>query len=502
MRKLRSALPYLLVAAVLILESGKAFHIDDGTFLAMARDAQKDPLHPYGAGVQSNPPGFAWLLAAILTSFGDSERALHLSLLPLTLLSIFAVDRLARELEVRDGSWAALLFATSGVVLLPASILMPDVPMTGAVAAVVALLLSDAREPKAWKIALATVLAAFAWTLRISAAPVLLLFFSVQLLRRRWRAAVPLVAVLATVLAWSLASRVQTGTAQTVTTAQLHGSSGAIFVWRVLSTAAALALFTPAALGAALFRPSRRALELLALGLLFVATFGSYPAALVALGAALFVAARVRIPSFDLDTLFLWGWFFGALAVPLLYNQAAAKFVTLSLPPVLVLILRNVSPSPRFVWLTAGVSFAAAVATGIADERYANALRNLTYAQVAKERAEAPRAFVAGTPWGAEEYAPRAGGVFLWGELEPGTPSGELLRPGDEVLDLSHPGSLGIPQGAAALVEQGSIEDGFPVRTMSDGAGLWSSHFGLLPWTFATGTVQPWWRVRIVRPIR
>ncbi|HEY2031290.1 MAG TPA: glycosyltransferase family 39 protein [Myxococcales bacterium] len=502
MRKLRPLLPYLIVAAVLLLQSGKAFHIDDATFLAMARDAQKDPLHPYGAGVQSNPPGFAWLLAAMMTLFGDSERALHLALLPLTLLSLFAVDRLAREFKVRDGFSAALLFGLSGVVLLPASILMPDVPMTGAVAAVVALLLSDAREPKGWKLGLSTVLSVFAWTLRISAAPVLLLFFLVQLLRRKWRAAVPLVAVLASLFAWSLASRVQTGTAQTVTTAQLHGSSGAIFVWRFLSTAAALALFTPAALGAALLRPSRRSLELVALALFFIATFGSYPAALVAAGTALFVAARLRLPSFDLETLFLWGWFFGALAVPLLYNQAAAKFVTLALPPILVLILRNRSPGRALVWLTAGVSLAAAVATGIADERYANALRDLTYAQVAKERAEAPRAFVAGTPWGAEEYAPRAGGTFLWDELKPGTRSGELLRAGDEVLDLSHPGSLGIPQGAAVLVEQGALTDGYPIRTMSDGAGLWSSHFGLLPWTFSTGPVQPWWRVRIARALR
>src|SRR3954471_5092590 len=105
MRTLRDAAAYLVVAAVLLAQSGKAFHIDDATFLALAREAMKDPLHPYGAGSQSNPPGAAWLLGAAISLFGDSERALHLSLLPLSLLSVWALRKAAPHLGVRD-AWA------------------------------------------------------------------------------------------------------------------------------------------------------------------------------------------------------------------------------------------------------------------------------------------------------------------------------------------------------------------------------------------------------------
>jgi hypothetical protein len=503
MRKLRDAAPYLIAAAVLLVQSGKAFHIDDGTFLALARDARKDPLHPYLPGAQSNPPGAPWLLGAITALFGDSERALHLALLPLTLLSIYAVGAAARRLGARDGHAAALLFACSGVVLLPASTLMPDVPMVGAVAGAVALLWSDADEPRWWKIAGASALFAIGWTLRISAAPVLVLAALVQLSKRRWRALVPLAVLGGAFVAWSWASRVQTGAAQTVATAQLHGSGSASFViWRGLSTVAALALFSAGPLAATVLRPSRRLVEALALLLFAAAPLGWFPALLVGIGTVAFVLARLRLPARDRDTAFLWLWFFGALAVPLVYNQAAAKFVALALPPLLFLVLRGIQPRPLAVWACAAASLVVSVAVGTADERYANALRGLTFSQVAKARVEAPRVFVAGTPWGAEEYAPRAGAVFLWGDLTPGSPAAATVAAGDQVLDLSHPGSLGIPPQSAALVAQGVLEDPLPLRTMSDGAGLWSSHVGLLPWVLSAGSLQPWWRIRILQPIR
>jgi hypothetical protein len=503
MRKLRDAAPYLLAAAVLLVQSGKAFHIDDATFLALARDARQDPLHPYQPGAQSNPPGAPWLLGAITALFGESERALHLALLPLTLVSIYAVGAAARRLGARDGHAAALLFACSGVVLLPASTLMPDVPMVGAVAGAVALLWSDAEERRWWKIAGASALFAVGWTLRISAAPVLVLAAVIQLSKKNWRAMVPLAVLAAAFAGWSVLSRVETGAAQTVATAQLHGSvNPSFFVWRGLSTAAALVLFSTGPLAAAVLRPSRRLVETFALLLFALAPIGWYATLLVGLGTLAFVLGRLRLPRLDRDVLFLWLWFFGALAVPLLYNQAAAKFVALALPPLLFLVLRGIQPPPRAVWACAAVSLLVSAAVGAADERYANALRRVTFSQVAKARAETPRVFVAGTPWGAEEYAPRAGAVFLWGELMPGSPSAARVARGDQLLDLSHPGSLGIPESAAALVDHGVIEDALPLRTMSDGAGLWSSHVGLLPWVVSTGPIQPWWRVRIVEPIR
>jgi hypothetical protein len=509
MRKLRDWAAYLAAAAVLLPQAGKAFHIDDATFLGLARAAQKNPLHPYGGGSASNPPGAAWLLGGMMSVFGESELALHLLLLPFALLAVFAMRAVARQFGVRDPWAAALLFVCSGCVLLPATTLMPDVPMVAAVAGAVALLWSDADEPRWWKIAAASVLFAFGWTLRISALPVLLLAGGVQLSRRKWRALLPLAALAAAFVIWTLASRVpqaggvqSLGSAQTVTTAQLHGSGGVLFVWRLLSTSAALALFSAAALAAAIFKPSRPLLEVVALLLFALATLGVFPTLLVGFGTVLFALARLRLPAFDLDSIFLWLWFFGALAVPLVYNQAAAKYVALALPPIFLLILRDVDAKPARVWACAAVTLAISVAASIDDERYANALRDLTFSQIAAAKAQTPRVYVAGTPWGAQEYAPRAGAVFLWGELKPGSPAGAGLEPGDEVLDLSYPGSLGIPLGDAVAVDEGAIGDPFPVRTMSSGAGLWSSHAGLLPWVFSTDPIQPWWRVRVVKLIR
>jgi hypothetical protein len=515
MRKLRDWAAYLAAAAALLPQAGKAFHIDDATFLALARAAQRNPMHPYGGGEASNPPGAAWLLGGMMSVFGESELSLHLLLLPFTFLAIFAMRAAALRFGVREPWAAALLFVCSGCILLPASTLMPDVPMVAAVAGAVALLWSDAEEPRCWKLAAASVLFAAGWTLRISALPVLLLAAMVQLSRRKWRALVPLLALAAAFIFWTLASRVpQTGgartlaTAQTVTTLSLHGSGGLQLLKRLLSTSAALVLFSAAGLAAVLFKPSRPRLEIAALAVFALAPvvafepFDLASTGLVALGTLLFALARLRLPAFDPDSIFLWLWFLGALAVPLVYNQAAAKYVALALPPVFLLILRGADAKPSRVWACAAVTLAVSAAAAVDDERYANALRELTFSQVAAARARAPRVFVAGTPWGAEEYAPRAGAVFLWRELTPGTPSAAAVRPGDELLDLSHPGSLGIPEGAAAAVDEGVIGDWFPVRTMSGGAGLWSSHAGVLPWAIGNGPIQPWWRVRIVKPIR
>jgi hypothetical protein len=519
MRKLRDWSAYLVAAAVLLPQAGKAFHIDDATFLGLARLAQQHPLRPYGGGNASNPPGAAWLLGAIITVFGDSEMALHLALLPFTFAAILAMRAAARQFGVRDPWAAALLFVCSGCVLLPATTLMPDVPMVAGVVAAAALLWSDAQAPRPWKIAAASALFAVTWTLRISALPVLVLMALVQLSKKKWRAAIPLLVLGAAFVTWTLVSREPqaagaqgVGSAQPLTTANLHGSGGAQFVWRTLSTSAALVLFSAAALAAALLkrtRPVQGALapllfvvEITGLLLFVPVPFTFYPQLLVALGTLLFAIGRLRWPAWDRDSIFLWLWFAGALAVPLLYNQAAAKFMALALPPILLLILRGVDAKPARVWACAAVTLAVTVAASIDDLRFANALRELTYAQVAAAKAEAPRVFVAGTPWGAQEYAPRAGAVFIWDEVKPGTPAGAAVRPGDELLDLSYPGSLGIPFDAAAVVAEGAIGDSFPIRTMSEGAGLWSSHAGMLPWVIASGPIQPWWRVKILKPIK
>jgi hypothetical protein len=505
---LLEAAPFAVVLAVLAWQSGKAFHIDDANFLQVARGARADPLQAFRWAGGSNPPGHSLLLAALISLFGDSERALHLALIPFSLAAVAGMRWLSATFDLRPRWAAPLLLTCSGCFLLPATLLMPDVVMLAFLLPAVALLWSDETDPRAWKLAAAVVLFATGWTFRISGAPVLGLAAAAWILRRRWRAALPLLALLASFALWNLAGRAQLGSASSAATAtmELHGSAGPLFLWRVLSTAAALVLFSAVPLAALLLTPgtgARRAVELVGFGAMAVAPFASYGSALVAVGAALLAAARLRrLPALQIDTLFLWLWAAAAFAVPAVYNQAAAKYVTLSLPPLIVLLLRGAPERASRTLAAAAVALAVAVPVAIADRHHADGLRDLIFNQVGAGLAEAKTVWVAGTPWGAAEYARRAGGRYLFSTLAPGTREAEWLSPGDEILDLSHPGSLALPPGSVALVAKGELTDDFPLRTMSDGAGLWSSQWGLLPFVWSRGPMQPWWRVRVLKPIR
>ena len=504
---LLEAAPYLVAAAVLLATSNKAFHIDDAVFLSYARGARIHPLQPYLSAGPSNPPGNVWLLAGLTALFGESERAIHLALLPFALLALAGARWLAALFGVKKAWAVPLLLACSGCFLLSATTLMPDVTMLAFLLPAVALLWSDEGEPRAWKIAAACALFATGWTLRISGVPVLALAALVQLSRHRWRALWPLAALVLSFIGWSVVSRLQTGSAQTLDTARLHGSFNTLFAFRMVSTAGAYVLTTTLAAAALLLRPRTQPLhlvELIGFALLVLAPLMPFGSTLLAAGALLFFAARLRKPALTRDDLFLWLWVACALAVPAVYNQATAKFLNLLLAPAAILLLRGCeNAAERRILAACAFGLALAIAVAIADQRQAAALKELTEREVAAARREgAPAIFVAGTGWGAYEYAPRSGATYLGGTVGPGSPEAARLHPGDQLLDLSFPGSLALPRDAVQLVAAGDCPDRFPLRTMVDGAGLWSSQWGLLPFVWSQEPLQPWWRVRIVRPIR
>lgn len=504
---LLEATPYAIVLAVLLASSGKAFHIDDAVFLGYAREARLHPLQPYLAAGPSNPPGNVWLLAALTALFGESERALHLALLPFALLALAGARWLAALFGVKQAWAVPLLLACSGCFLLSATTLMPDVTLLAFLLPGVALLWSDEEKPRAWKLAAACALFATGWTLRISGAPVLGLAALVQLSRRNWRALWPLSALVLAFVGWTVLSRVQTGTAQTLGTARLHGSFNTLLAFRLLSTAGAYLLTTTLAAAALLLRPRespRRIIECCGFALVLLAPFTPIGSSLLAAGALLFFAARLRKLELGGDEVFLWLWIAAALAVPTLYNQATAKFLNLLLAPAAILLLRACEhAAERRILAACAFGLAVALPLAIADQRHAEALRELTLREVAAAKREgAAHVFVAGTGWGAYEYGPRSGAPYLDGSLAPGSPSAARLQPGDQLLDLSFPGSLSLPPGSVQLIAQGDCPDDFPLRTMADGAGLWSSQWGLLPFVWSREPLQPWWRVRILRSIR
>jgi 4-amino-4-deoxy-L-arabinose transferase-like glycosyltransferase len=87
----REAMALAAVVLVAVLPFlGKAFHIDDVLYLAVARQILREPLDPYGAQItwekepeslfdaDFNPPLWNYLMAAVMAVAGESEIALHL----------------------------------------------------------------------------------------------------------------------------------------------------------------------------------------------------------------------------------------------------------------------------------------------------------------------------------------------------------------------------------------------------------------------------------------
>src|SRR5947209_3551094 len=101
MKRLLEAAPYIVAAAFLLAFLGKPFHIDDANFIQYARWTRAHPWDLYAGGAtQSNPPGNAYLLAAITALVGEREWAIHLCLLPLALAGLAGTRALAAGLGI------------------------------------------------------------------------------------------------------------------------------------------------------------------------------------------------------------------------------------------------------------------------------------------------------------------------------------------------------------------------------------------------------------------
>ena len=518
---------------------GKPFHIDDANFLLYARAVRLDPLRPFAIGaVHSNPPGHQYLLALISLWLGESEAGLHLGLLPLTLLAVWGTQRLAERFGARPAWLPALLAACSPVFLLSATSLMPDVAMLGVLLPALVLLFDDERRPHPLRLLGATLLFATAWTLRFNGLPLLVLAALLSLWRGHRRALVPLGALVLAFACWSWVSYLQLGAAQTLSPLAVAGSvgtGGLLLLRRLLSAASALALVSAVGAAALLIVPARgprRPLELLGAGCFAASTV--WPGlVLPLLGCGLLALGWVRLPAgspgpdpgephagppapsprkilgVDPDVAFLLLWAASGLAVPIVYNQSAAKYFNLPQIPILFLLVRAAAADARAgpTLLRRGLA-AAAVCLGIAapllvsDLHHATALRDLVLEMGAHARASgAPRVFVAGTPWGLRVYGPQAGACYLGGSFAPGTADARAMRSGDQILDLSWPGALEIPAVDVALLEDRVATDPLPLRLMSGGAGYWSSDWGVTPFVFSQAPLQRAWRIRVLRPI-
>lgn len=154
----------VLLAAVLLALPflGKAWHVDEPFFLAIARHILQDPFHPlafefnwYGAAVpmaaiNNTPPLFPYLLAPVLAWTGEAEALSRLLFLPFDLLAALSLHALASRFLKRP-LLPVLIVLAGPAWLIDMGHLMPEKPaMALGLAGLWALMRSLDRERPAW----------------------------------------------------------------------------------------------------------------------------------------------------------------------------------------------------------------------------------------------------------------------------------------------------------------------------------------------------------------
>lgn len=146
-----------LAAASLLPFLGKAFHVDDPSFLWAARALSQDPWRPWsyvsvwaGSALPlhvhvNHPPGNAYLVWLGTLLFGESELGLHALFLGVALAAVLAIHAAARALTARPGL-ATLAAVASPAFLVTATGLMSDVPFLATWTAAVALWMRGQRR--------------------------------------------------------------------------------------------------------------------------------------------------------------------------------------------------------------------------------------------------------------------------------------------------------------------------------------------------------------------
>ena len=200
--------------AVTFFNVTKAVHIDDPTYLLIARHILSDPLHPMSGTLilsgailpipETNQPHLLFYgFAAVMALFGESILALHLFISLFSAAAIFFFHRLAR---VFCPSRALLLTATFslGPAFLPGQNLMTDVPMVALWLCFFWILLTrlDAGSPSAGYLGAAATAGA-ACLVRYTSLVLLPLLLVPLLLRRDWRSAWVFVVPLGVLVTWS-----------------------------------------------------------------------------------------------------------------------------------------------------------------------------------------------------------------------------------------------------------------------------------------------------------
>lgn len=507
-------------AAVSLVSVGKAFHLDEAFFLAVARQILRDPSRPLdflynwtgwtlpAEGVYVHSVLTPYALAAGLTLTGWSEVFLRLVFVPFDAVSAAALCAIARRFLKRPLR-PVLIVLVSPYWLLPVPLLIAERWVILLTLSGLWSLMSGLESRRPWKSFLALVLFSLAVVVKTSAAFVLLpaLWLLWKAKRPAGELAAFLLAPLAAAFAdarwlepgrWSATRAIlDAGPSWPERAHHLRaflaftgglGLTG--LVWPLLCARdrswRRFALAVPAA---ALFLPFAD-LPFLVPGLADRLT-GALFAAGAGLTAFMLAERRSRVlPGWG----FLCAWFAGGAVMALANWSLSARAALLYLPALTLALaarLEDELPLPaleRLYAASVAVVLAASLCLAWADARYAGAQRQL--AQAVKS------AYLdAGTPvrftghWGLQHYLEEAGAVSLdegaggWAAVKPGT---AVVVPAANAL--IHP-----PRGVRCAVSTITVDGALPVRlirTRAGQAGFYSDAWGFLPYAFSREPVD------------
>jgi hypothetical protein len=480
-----------LLFALAVPFLGRAHSMDDPLYLAAARHLLAHPFDPLGASTfwhdrpstlffdSYNPPLAAYLLALPVAAAGGSEAAVHLLMLGLAAWALIVARRVGAALGV--GSDWSLVLAASPVLAVCSVTALADVPFL-----LLTLLSWDAAF--AGRGLRAGVLAGLSALTKYSG--VLNLLLVLGPLRGRGRladaASGPIL-----VAGWYFWTAAAYG-APHPAVAGRHVQLGLAHQAELLASfVAGLGLAGLPALVPLLRWDARLARLSLVAGLAAAAlALPAYGPLGASVAAAAFASGTALLAAAARATAARGGWPALAFWLPSAYAGLVVYFGTARyalplLPPLVWLLVRGgqVAEPSRLrlrLRLAVGAGAAASLALLWGDARYAGAFRTL-----AARLPEDGRCLSVGH-WGFQHYAGLAGCATL-------DPRQDLAR--DDVVVEAEGVHAAPPSPAqlALLRDAGRLSEPSPALRVMDplaGAGLWSSAWGLLPWSVRFGAEE------------
>jgi len=516
---------FLIVSALVLLCGlflwGKPWHMDEPFFLAIARQALRDPLHPltfdfnwYGwegpmSSMNNTPPVLGYLLAAALSVSGGSEFWTRALFLPFDLAAAWALLAIAARF-LHKPLWPVLVVLAGPAWALNLHHVMAERVMAGFALPAIWLFLAGVDDGDRRRFWASGVLAALALMSKYNALfllPACLFYGYSRGVPLRRLAAWTVVAVCA-VAVYHAADRLQGGGAALAAWSVAREAAGGF--WSSPShLARALLAFTGGlsvggAFWGAWLRPPRWVVLALGAGtaLLFCPWLDLAPIVrptdrltgfLLALGTMLSLWTLGRGPHRPGAALWM-PWIAAVAVLQAAYWSVLARFVVFLLPPLLFALWERLEaerPESLELLGRAGTAAALVLALGVAavDLRYARAQKSMASETAERYLSKGRRVFCA-AHWGLQEYLVAAGAREI--DLRRG--GWDEAKPGDVVVVTKINSNVVKPRGRRpANVYTMRLESLIPLRHMSGWTGegaYYSSVMGFLPWSLSLEPVE------------